>query len=167
MLEVFNSLQNISIKKLMEIYDNDIHDDTIAVDMHHTPKPTDICIENDFYEYLRTDFFTKKNRFYCIWVEDSEYRAALRIEEYEDGYLLHALQTHPAHRRQGYGELLVSATLQYLADSGSCTVYSHVYRNNQPSFQLHKKCGFKVKSDFARFLDGTVTSKAITLIYNS
>lgn len=166
MLEVFSALENISFEKLIDVYRNDIKSDAITTDIQPKYNVEGKSTQNDFYEYLQTDFFSGKNRFYCVWVEDNVYRAALRIEPYKDGYLFHALQTHPSYRRQGYAEKLVTATLAYLSGFGNCVVYSHVYKNNQPSMQLHKKCGFIIQSDCAHFLDGTVTNRASTFVYN-
>ena len=118
--------------------------------------------EVDFLSYLREDFFCQRGAFYAVWSEDSVYKSVVRLEPYRDGLLLHALETAPADRRNGYSYQLLTHTLDYLRTIKCKAVYSHIEKRNKPSFALHKKCGFKIISDSATYLDGTVTQYSNT-----
>ena len=97
-----------------------------------------------------------------MWAPEGLYRSALRLEPYNDGYLLTALETTPAMRRKGYAEALVRAVLNAFSDM---PIYSHVARANRASIALHKKCGFSKHLDYATYLDGSVSAQAVTFIY--
>ena len=98
---------------------------------------------------------------YALWVEDGRYRSALRLEPYEDGLLLEALETAPKYRRQGYAEKLMRAVQEAFPQK----IYSHVSKRNKASLAIHEKCGFRQVLDYARYIDGSVAHNAITLCY--
>ena len=56
----------------------------------------------DFYGFLCEDFFPEG--ICCVWEENGRYVAALRLQRWQDGYLLEGLQTHPDHRGRGYAK---------------------------------------------------------------
>lgn len=115
--------------------------------------------EVELEDYIREEFFRQHGAFYTVWEENGQYLSALRIEPYQDGYLLASLETDPDHRRNGYGEKLISSVVDYV----NKPVYAHVYRDNRASLALHTKCGFERILDYAVFLDGTVSQDAWTL----
>ena len=119
--------------------------------------------EEDFYRYLTEDFFRQKDALYFVLTEGNIYVSALRVEPYQDGLLLQALETCPDMRRRGYAKRLMTDAIQYLKNNGYKKVYSHVSASNQPSLKTHYGCGFKKKSDHAVYLDGTVSANAFTL----
>lgn len=119
--------------------------------------------ESDMLSYLREVFFRQKGAFYAVWVADSAYKTAVRFEPYEDGMLLHSLETAPAARRKGYAQLLLIHTLDYLRTTDCKKIYSHIDKRNKASLALHTKCGFDIISDCAVYLDGTVTQYSNTL----
>lgn len=119
--------------------------------------------EQNFYQYLRQSFFRTPGGAYLIWADQERYVSALRMEPYQDGLLLEALETAPGCRRRGYGEQLLRAALDW---AGEQKVYSHVRRNNAASMALHRKCGFQTLLDYAVYIDGSVDRRADTLIYN-
>ena len=121
--------------------------------------------EADFLNYLRTDFFCQRDAFYALWNADGRYVAALRIEPYADGLLLESLSTAPENRRQGYAFMLVNKVLDYLKTTPYRVLYAHIDKKNLPSLSLHKKCGFTMFSDSAKYIDGTVTQKSCTMCY--
>ena len=43
-------------------------------------------------------------------------------------------------------------------------VYSHVSKRNQASLSTHFSCGFQIEKDYAVDLDGTVTTRQVTLL---
>ncbi len=165
MLEIFTSLQDFSFEKLMRVYEqsNALSGTGRYADL--SPERQVQCAENDFYEYLHSTFFRLTGSLYCVWVEDGQYLSALRLEPFSDGYLLQALETAPMHRRKGIASQLVQGVLDYLAAIDPKTVYSHIHKRNKPSLLLHKKCGFRIVSDHAAFIDGTVSSDAYTLCF--
>lgn len=121
-------------------------------------------VEREFYDYLREDFFCHRGAFYAVWKMDGRAVSALRMEPYQDGWLLEALETAPEQRGRGYARALVTAALAYL---GSAVVYSHVSKQNEPSLRTHLTCGFEKYLNHAVYIDGTVTQRAYTLRYES
>ena len=119
--------------------------------------------ETDFLSYLREDFFRQPNAVYAIWIEDSVYKSAVRLERCRDGLLLHSLETSPDARRKGYAYKLLSQFLEHLQTTNCKVVYSHVEKRNKASLALHKKCGFEILADHATYLDGTVTQYSYTM----
>ena len=117
--------------------------------------------EQAFYQYLAEGFFPVSDAVYAIWVENGTYVSALRLEPYEDGLLLEALETAPQYRRRGYGEKLIRAVLGAFPRR----IYSHVSKKNIPSLAIHKKCGFVQVLDYAKYIDGSVARNAVTLRY--
>lgn len=146
MLKLIYSMAELDCEQLLKVYQEHNWD------------------EIDFLSYLREDFFCQPNAIYAVWVEDSEYKAAVRLEHCRDGVLLHSLETAPNSRRKGYAYKLLSHFLDCLRATGYKRIYSHVEKSNKASFLLHKKCGFEIISDSATYLDGTVTQYSNTLV---
>ena len=121
------------------------------------------CAVNDFFHYLRMDFFPQGGR-YCVWEEKGEYVAAVRFLPFNDGLLLAGLETAPTHRRNGFATRLLTAALYELDGKESLPIYSHVHMNNKPSLKIHQDCGCRVAFDYAVLLDGTVSSRYSTLL---
>ena len=119
--------------------------------------------ERDFLSYLREDFFCQKDAVYAVWVDNSEYKSAVRLERCRDGMLLHSLETAPKERKKGYAYSLLIHFLDCLRAADCKIIYSHIDKRNQASLALHKKCGFEIISDTATYLDGTVTQNSNTL----
>ena len=116
----------------------------------------------DFYGFLSEDFFP--DGICCVWEENGRYVAALRLQRWQDGYLLEGLQTHREHRGRGYATRLVSATLETLNME---KVYSHIRRDNAPSVAVHTACGFQKILDCATYLDGSVHPDSDTYVYEN
>lgn len=119
--------------------------------------------EEDFRRYLTEVFFRTPGACCAVWEAEGRYVCGLRLEPYREGLLLEGLVTHPGLRRKGYAFALVKAVQ---ALPGVTTLYSHVDKDNRPSLALHDKLGFQVISRQARFIDGSVTSHALTLRWN-
>ena len=147
MLKIIRSLSDLDTEQLLEVCKEDNLD------------------AEDLLSYLYDDFFRQKDAFYAVWAPQGQYKAALRIEPYADGLLLEALSTAPNERRKGYGYMLVAEVLQFLSTLPYKVVYSHISKKNVPSLELHKKCGFQLFSDSAKYIDGTVTQKSCTMCY--
>ncbi len=147
MLKLIYSMGDLDVEQLLKLYE-EWHLD-----------------ERGYLDFLRNDFFRQKDAFFAVWAPHGQYKAALRIEPYRDGLLVAALSTAPNERRKGYGYLLVTEALKYLSTLSYKVVYSHVDKKNFPSLELHKKCGFQLFSDSAKYIDGTVTQKSCTMFY--
>ena len=115
----------------------------------------------DMIRFLRRDFFTQPGDLLAILEKESTPVCALRLEAYLDGLLLEALETAPAHRRQGYASALIREVLASLPQGTA--VYAHVEKRNTPSLRTHLSCGFRVWKDSAAMVDGTVTTRYATL----
>ena len=116
----------------------------------------------DFYGFLCEDFFP--DGICCVWEENGRYVAALRLQRWQDGYLLEGLQTHREHRGRGYATKLVYAALETLKME---KVYSHIRRDNAPSVAVHTACGFLKILDHATYLDGSVHAHSDTYVYEN
>lgn len=148
MLKLAYKITELDLEQLLEVYRGSEPD------------------EVNFLDYLREDFFRQEGAFYAIWFVDDMYKSAVRLEPYRDGLLLYSLETAPNSRREGYAYNLLSQLLQLLHNFDCKAVYSHVNKRNKPSLNLHDKCGFKVISDTATYIDGTVTQNSYTLKCN-
>ena len=115
--------------------------------------------EEDFRYFLKDYFFKIEGAYYALWEESGRYCSALRLEPYEDGFLLAGLETKKDCRGKGFAAKLMQAVLQLETKP----VYSHVSRKNIASLRTHEKCGFRKISDCARYIDGSVSSNAVTL----
>ena len=115
--------------------------------------------EQAFHQYLRECFFKTAGARYALWVAEGRYVSALRLEPYQDGLLLEALETHPDHRREGYAGNLIQAVLAALPGE---KIYSHVSKRNTASLKTHEKCGFQRILEHAVYADGSVLTSAYT-----
>lgn len=161
-LIVAKSLRDLSFGKLMDVYaegnlenGRDLWPDE--------PEGRQIALaEQEFYQYLQQVFFRTKDARYLILEGNNRYISALRLEPYQDGLLLEALETAPAYRQKGYGEALVRQTLETV---GALKVYSHVGKRNTASQRTHEKCGFVKVLDHAIYADGSVNDVCCTLCH--
>lgn len=159
MLRIFTRLADIQFDKLMEVYREGNEEKA------QEPGGCLWQAEQDFYDYLAQAFFAAPGAAYAVWEENGAYRSALRLEPYENGLLLEALETAPEQRRRGYAKQLIMSVLEYLHTQGEIRpVYSHVHKANKPSLYTHYTCGFQVHTDYARYLDGSVRSNMFTLV---
>ena len=162
MLIVAKSLRDIAFGKLMDIYQEG-NQENGAERWPDEPAGRQIALaEEDFYNYLQQVFFKTESAVYLIWEEKGRYVSALRLEEFRDGLLLTALETHPQMRKRGFAKMLVEAALEYVGD---VTVYSHVSKKNVASLRTHEKCGFRKVLDYAVYADGSVNDLSFTLCY--
>ena len=161
MLLLATKLQELNFSQLMAVYEegNRENGELFFPDLSEGQQM--IRAEQSFYEYLREGFFPVPGAVYALWVEDGNYVSALRLEPYEDGLLLEALETAPAQRRKGYAEKLIRAVLEQFPQK----IYSHVSKRNVASLAVHEKCGFRQVLDYAKYIDGSVARTAVTLCY--
>ena len=154
MLSLITAMKDLPLEQLLSIYQDSLSD-----------KNQQHVAQWDFLEYLREDFFPSGG-IYALWKEDNTYTSAVRILPWKDGVLLAGLETAPELRRRGCARSLVQAVCANLLEAGSSPIYAHIAKRNHPSRMLHQSCGFSVISDTGTLLDGTVSSKYITVVYN-
>lgn len=160
MLIVAKSLKELSFGKLMEIYIEGNLENAQEF-WPDEPEGRQIALaEQEFYNYLQQVFFCTPGASYLIWEEEGRYVSALRLEPYQDGLLLEALETAPQHRRRGYAARLVQAALEH---AGQVKIYSHVGKRNTASLRTHEKCGFARILEYAVYADGSVNDRCCTL----
>lgn len=162
MLKLARSRKDLSFPALMEVY----LEENQRLGREAYPGEPEMrqleLAEGDFRQYLTESFFPTPGGLYAIWEEQGRYVSALRLEPFEDGLLLEALETGPGHRGRGYATRLVEA-VQQLPQVGK--LYSHVGKGNRPSQAVHQKCGFRQIADHAVYIDGSVDSRAVTLCW--
>lgn len=162
MLLLYHNLSQIKFSQLMAVYSESVRENGEDFYPDLSPNEQLLRSEQDFYAYLQTGFFAQPGDLYCIWEENGSYVSALRLESYQDGLLLEALETHPEYRRRGFAECLIRAVLDTLHPE---KVYSHIGHQNVPSQAVHAACGFRKIADHARYVDGSVNNRCGTYLY--
>lgn len=166
MLELISSYRQLDIAQLMEVYlEGNLKRGEMVYSYLDTNKQR-YRAEDDFLSYLQEDFFRQKGAKYAVWNVDGFYMAALRLEPYQDGLLLEALETAPASRRKRYAFNLMTSVLDLLQTTDCKFLYSHIHKTNIASLNLHQKCGFRIVADYASYIDGTITHNSCTLRYD-
>ena len=156
---------DLSFEKLMQVYREDNRKNGASRWPEEPPERQIALAEEAFRDYLLDVFFRTEEAVYLIWEEARRYVSALRLEPYQDGFLLEALETAPEERRKGYGSALVHQAQAYLCAQGTAPLYSHVSRRNRASLKTHFSCGFQKRLDCARLIDGSVDSRCVTLVW--
>lgn len=165
MLRIIRSMSEMDFEQLMVVYtETNLHSGKRLIPFG-SEYDQNLYVHQDFYRYL-LDFFKDPCAFYAVWICDRQYKAALRIEQYRDGFLLCALETAPPARRRGYATALIKAVLAYLAQREGMKVYAHVDKRNIASLSIHASCGFKRILDHAVYIDGSVLQSSCTLLWN-
>ena len=159
MLHLADKLHRLNFGKLMAVYEEGNLENGSYLWPDLSRGQQLLQAEQAFHQYLAEAFFPTPGAVYAIWEEAGEYVSALRLEPYEDGLLLEALETAPEQRRKGYGEKLLRAVLEAFPQR----IYSHVSKKNTASLAVHQKCGFVRILDHARYIDGSVAHSAVTL----
>lgn len=160
MLLVARSMPELDFSQLMAVYEEGNRENAAQLHPNLSEGQGLLQAEQDFYQYLRYEFFAAAGAYYAIWQENGKYCSALRIEPYKDGVLLEALETAPEQRRKGYGEKLMRAVLPM-----EKKIYSHVSKRNAASLGIHEKCGFRRISEQAVYIDGSVNNKCCTFCF--
>lgn len=165
MLKMIDSLTDIDFRQLMDVHEEGNCLNGQELYPNYSENLQIIYAEQDFYAYLE-EFFKEPTARYALWCIDGRYVAALRIERYNDGFLLNALETAPSMRGNGFATKLIQAVIENLSSCGNGVLYSHVHKTNRPSLNVHLSCGFRIVSDQAVYLDGTVRTDSFTLSVN-
>lgn len=160
MLEWKKSMRQICFRKLMEVYEEGNRENAGVFYSEESADRGLALAEEDFYQYLNEVFFQTPDAVYAVWTDQGQYVSALRLEPYQDGLLLEALETRPDMRERGYASALIRAVQQELA--GDTKVYSHVWKRNIASCRTHECCGFRQVLDYSVGIDGSVNSGNVT-----
>ena len=165
MLKIIYKLDELPFGKLMEVYEEGNRENG-KVKYPHLPENLQLLeAEQDFYAYLRA-FFRQEDSFYGLWCADGLLVSALRVEPYEDGYLIAALETKLDQRNRGYAKALLNEVCQHLLSCGKMPIYSHIARNNLPSQKVHISCGFSEILPYSRYADGRINDYCQTYCYH-
>ena len=160
MLYIVKNLKELDFSQLMAVYEEGNLENGAELWPELPEGLRLIRAEQAFHQYLRECFFCTPEAVYCIWQEGGRYVSALRLEPYQDGLLLEALETAPDCRRKGYAFALMEAVL---GEYGAQKIYSHVSKRNKASLRTHENCGFRKVLDYAVYVDGSVRHNAVTL----
>lgn len=160
LLLVVEKMGDLNFRQLMDVYQEGNLEDAAEFFPNVPENQWPLLAEQSFYQYLREIFFATEGALYAIWVVEGRYVSALRLEPYQDGLLLEALETAPQLRNRGYACALIRAALCYAAGT---KVYSHVSKKNYASLAVHKKCGFHRIAEHAVYADGSVLQSSCTL----
>ena len=151
MLHKIVSFEEIDGRKLMDLYQegNVENIEYFYPEMENKTLALQKCEEN-FLEFVRTDFFQREGSEYWILEEDGVWVSALRLNKIDSGhYYIEALETHPEFRRKGYASCLLSGVIADLKKRGPFRLSDCVGKKNEASIQTHKKCGFEIVSEAA------------------
>ena len=162
MLTVVKTISQLRFGELMEVYAESTRDNGEEFYSDRSRQEQILLAEQDFYAYLSECFFRTPNAAYYIWSENGKAVSALRLEPYQDGLLLEALETHPEHRGRGYAKLLIKSVLQTTEFE---KIYVHIHRRNAPSIAVHTACGFQKILDYGVYADGSVNHYTNTYLY--
>jgi len=164
MLRVCKKLDELKFGQLMAVYEEGNRENGQELYPDLSAGEQMLRTEQDFYQYLRDDFFKAEEAAYYLWQINNSYVSALRLEKYRDGLLLEALETIPDKRGEGYASSLIRA-VQQLPELAGRKIYSHVGKWNEASLKTHKRCCFEIISDRAVYVDGSVNDRCYTLCY--
>lgn len=163
MLVFINNIQDIKYGSLMGVYEQELQAAARRDYPHLPPSAALFEAQQDFYAYLKDVFFKTEGTLLAVWQMEGEYASALRLEPYEDGYLLCGICTALACRRQGYARSLLTGTLARLPEGTK--IYSHVEKYNQASIELHRSCGFENIQDGVKMLNGSFLHNFFGFLY--
>ena len=161
MLICVRTFQELDFDALMQVYLEGNRENGEDLYPEETPERQLELALRDFENYLRHDFFSNKDARYWIWSEDGVYLSALRLEPYEDGLLLEALETHPEYRCRGYAKKLICAVMKQLP--AGTRVYSNISKRNTLSLVTHRACGFYKLLDYSVDTDGEQYDHQVTM----
>lgn len=164
MLTVARSLRELRFFSLMSVYEESNRENGEEFYPHLSKQEQLLQAEQDFYNYLHDGFFPQANAAYFIWSEQGQYVSALRLEPYQDGLLLEALETSPEYRGRGYAKQLIRAVLEAAEYD---KIYAHISRRNAASIAVHTACGFRKILDYGVYVDGSVNHYTDTYLYEN
>ena len=163
MVTYIQKIRDCDISALFSVYSQSLEE---ARTLHYLRLDANegfLLASQDYYQYLSRVFFRTSGAILAVYSHNGKYVSALRLEPYQDGYLMNALETAPDCRGKGYGKHLVKEVITYCRAVGIQVLYSHVHKQNAVSKRLHIAAGFTVLSSNATLLDGTFSTQYETL----
>ena len=136
-------------RKLMDVYSESNYENTDYFFPDEADKDAALRkVEAGFLDFLKDDFFSMTDAAYWVLETDGVWVSALRTCRVQKGlYYLEALETHPDHRRKGYGAILLSSVADSLKKDGPFRLCSCVSKRNIASLKTHEKSGFLIVSE--------------------
>ncbi len=165
MLEIINALDKLPFGELMCVYEEGNRENGAERYPKLSANLQLLEAEQDFYAYLKC-FFKQDDSFYALWRQDGMLVSALRIEPYQDGWLLAALETKPDQRNRGFAKALMTELLSYLEETNRLPAYSHIGKRNLSSQMVHITCGFQEILPYSVYADGRANDFCKTYCYN-
>ena len=160
MLYIAEKMKDLDFRQLMDVYEEGNLENAAEFFPYEPKEQWLLLAEQSFHQYLKECFFRTEGALYCVWIEKGVYVSALRLEPYQDGVLLEALETKPDQRNKGYAVALVTEVLRFAQDK---KVYSHVGKRTKASLRTHEKCGFRRILEHAVYADGSVFTNCCTM----
>lgn len=162
MLQIVRKLEDIPFSDLMAVYEESNRENGACRYPTKDKSLQLIEAEQDFYAYLHA-FFQQENSYYALWRQDGGLVSAVRVEPYQDGWLVAGLETRPDARRKGSAKDLLQALL---AQMDLLPVYSHIAKSNIPSQNVHLTVGFRKMLTYSVYADGTIDDICETYCYS-
>ena len=162
MFKIIRSIDEINFHSITYVYAESLRCNAAAHRCADWEIEDILEAEQDLYSFLKV-FLSDKESFVAVWEIDGRYTTALRLEPYENGYLISGLETAPADRGKGYAKQLMVHLLNYLDGNKFAPIYSHIDKSNSASIAVHKAVGFALCKDCASFIDGSVSHRAYTM----
>lgn len=149
MLIKITSYSELDERSLMDIYAESNLENTEYFCPGETDRAAAVSqVESGFLDFLKQEFFQLPKAAYWVWETDGIWVSALRTCEVQDRlYYLEALETHPEHRKKGYGALLLSGVVEAMKADGAFRLCDCTGKRNIASLKTHEKCGFQIVSE--------------------
>lgn len=161
MVQRYTRFYDLPFEAMMQIYREGNQENGSLLYPGDSPARQLARAEEDFREYLTQVFFRQEQAQYYIFVSEGTPVSALRLEAYQDGLLIEALETMPQMRNKGFAKALLT---QVSREHAGEKLYSHIRRRNLPSRKTHLACGFRKQLDYAVYIDGTVDGNTDTYL---
>lgn len=162
MLKIIKRMKDVNVSQLLSVCSDSIQTNGEQDYPRESANLQILSAERDFLDYLRL-FLLDDDSCCAVWEPHGAYVATLRLERYNDGFIITSLETSPDARRKGYGCALVRAVLEWLSAKGVRKVYSHIDKHNIASINLHLSCGFERILEYAVYVDGSVLYRSCTM----
>ncbi len=162
MFQICNNISCVDVGKLKYLYRYRIAESQ----RNNYPRLNDseriLQAEQDFYYDIRA-FLEIEGASLALWCDGDIYISGLRVEEYQNGFLLTNLETDPDYRNKGYATKLILSLMKHIEGPDCKYLYSHIEKRNFASLSVHQKCGFEILYDYASFVDGSISNNSYTL----
>ena len=169
MLLVLQSPEELDVPKLLAIYRESALKNCQGMFPAETFADSLEQYEAGYAAFMREEFFTQPGRFWMVETADELWASALRLLPLEEPntWMIEALETHPDHRRKGYGARLLADTVRFMEDThGELVLLSGVGKRNAASLQAHLHSGF-IREKETWTEDGETTDCQCTMAYRS